>query len=167
MHRVKHYSFPRVQALKFLLGQALYFLLERVGHKWAQNFFGGPPFYFLSKKVGHLSFLQLPGQSQTKDGVGKILAAIDELKLQKGDFVYMDLFSNASFMCNNEDGLQFPPVKDGQKRWHITGSLVACPKPRIKKILSLFESLRESTGDAMLVCGLPLPRYVYKKCCLN
>ena len=79
-------------------------------------------------------FLQLPGQSQTKDGAGKILAAIEELNLQKGDFVYLDLLSNASFMGTNEDGLQVPPVKDGEKRWHLIGSLVACPKPRIKKI---------------------------------
>ena len=104
-------------------------------------------------------FLQLPGQSQTKDGVGNILAAIDELKLQKGDFLCMDLLSNASFMGTDEDGLQVPPVKDGQKRWHMTGSLVACPKPRIKKILSLFDSLRKIAGDATMVCGLPLPRY--------
>ena len=32
--------------------------------------------------------LKLPGQSQTKDGVGKILAAIVGLNLQKGYFVY-------------------------------------------------------------------------------
>ena len=102
-------------------------------------------------------FLLLPGQSQTKDGVGKILAAIEELNLQKGDFVYLDILSNASFMGTNEDGLQVPPVKDGQKRWHVTGSLVVCPKPRIKKILSPFESLQDVKGDAMMVCGLPLP----------
>ena len=65
------------------------------------------------------------------------------------------------------DGLQVTPLKDGQKRWHVTGSLVACPKPRIKKILSLFESLRDVTGDAMMVCGLPLSRHVNKKCCLD
>ena len=112
-------------------------------------------------------FLQLPGQSQTKDGVGNILAAIDELKLQKGDFLCMDLLSNASFMGTDEDGLQVPPVKDGQKRWHMTCSLVACPKPRIKKILSLFDSLRKIAGDATMVCGLPLPRYVNEKCCLD
>ncbi len=50
------------------------------------------------------------GQSQTKGGVGNILAAIDELKLQTGDFLYMDLLSNASFMGTDEDGLQVPPV---------------------------------------------------------
>ena len=39
------------------------------------------------------------------------------------------------------------------------------PKPHIKKILALFESLRESIGEAMLLCRLPLPCYVNKKCC--
>ena len=94
-------------------------------------------------------FLRLPGQSQTKDGVGNILAAIDELKLIKGDFLYIDLLSNAIFMGTDEDGMQIPPVKDGQKRWHVTGSLTACPKPRIKKILSMFDSLRELVGADM------------------
>ena len=44
-------------------------------------------------------------------------------------------------MGTNKDGLQVPPIKDSQKKWHVTGSLVACPKPRIKKILTLFESI--------------------------
>ena len=44
-----------------------------------------------------------------KDGVGNILAAIDELNLIKGDFLYIDLLSNAIFMGTNEDGLQIPP----------------------------------------------------------
>ena len=110
-------------------------------------------------------FLKLPGQSQTIDGVGDILAAIEQVNLKKGDFLYMDLLSNVSFMGTNEDGLQVPPVKDGSKRWHVTGSLVACPKPRMKKVLSQFETVRELMGDATLVCGLPLPRYVEEKCC--
>ena len=49
----------------------------------------------------------------------------------------------------------------------MTGSLAACPKPRTKKILSLFESLQKIAGDATMVYGLPLPRYINKKCCLN
>ena len=68
-------------------------------------------------------------------------------------------------MGTNEDGLQVPPVKDGSKRWHVTGSLVACPKPRMKKVLSQFETVRELMGDTTLVCGLPLPGYVEEKCC--
>ena len=56
--------------------------------------------------------LKLLGQSQTKDGVSEILATITEMNLQKGDFVYHDLLSNASFMGTNEDGLQVPPIKD-------------------------------------------------------
>ena len=111
--------------------------------------------------------LKLPGQSQTKDGVSEILATITEMNLQKGDFVYLDLLSNASFMGTNENGLQVPPIKDSQKNWHVTGSLVACPKPQIKKILTLFESLCKSIGEAKLVCGLPLPRYVEERCCTD
>ena len=99
--------------------------------------------------------------------MGHILAAIDELKLKKGDFLYIDLLSNAIFMGTDEDGMQIPPVKDGQKRWHVTISLIVCPKPRIKKILSMFDSLREIAGEATLMCGLPLPLYVKEKCCTD
>ena len=60
-----------------------------------------------------------------------------------------------------------PPIKDGQKKWHVTGSRVACPKPHIKKILALFESLRESISEATLVWGLPLRCYVGEKCCTD
>ena len=70
-------------------------------------------------------------------------------------------------MGTDEDGMQIPPLKDGQKRWHVTGSLTVCPKPRIKKILSMFDSLREIVGEATLMCGLPLPRYVKEKCCTD
>ena len=35
----------------------------------------------------------------------------------------------------------------------------------MKKVLSQFETVRELVGDATLVCGLPLPRYVGEKCC--
>ena len=31
--------------------------------------------------------------------------------------------------------------------------------------LSQFETVRELMGEATLVCGLPLPRYVEEKCC--
>ena len=112
-------------------------------------------------------FLRLLGQSQTKDGVGNILAAIEELKLIRGDFLYIDLLSTAIFVGTDEDGLQIPPLKDGQKRWHVTGRLTACPTPRIKKILSMLDSLRELVGEATLICGLPLPRYVKEKCCID
>ena len=97
--------------------------------------------------------------------MGNILAAIGELKLKKGDFLYLDLLSNAIFMGTDEDGLQILPGKDNQKRWHVTGSLTSCPKPRIKKILALFDTLRELAGEATMICGLPLPRYVKEKCC--
>ena len=68
-------------------------------------------------------------------------------------------------MGTDEAGLQVPPVKDGNRKWHVTGSLVACPKPRMKKVLAQFEPIRGMLGEARLVCGLPLPRYVDEKCC--
>ena len=35
---------------------------------------------------------------------------LGQLELSKGEFVYLDLLSNAIFMGSNEDGLQAPPT---------------------------------------------------------
>ena len=68
-------------------------------------------------------------------------------------------------MDSDEDGLPTEPEQDGEGKWHITGSLEAAPKPRLKKLLQQLTPLREACGDATLVCGLPLGRYISRKCC--
>ena len=45
------------------------------------------------------------------------------------------------------------------------GSLVAAPKPILKKLLQQLAPLPEACGDATLVCSLPLGRYISGKCC--
>ena len=61
-------------------------------------------------------FLKLPGQSQTNDGVGEILAAIEQGNLKNGDFLYMDLLSNVSFMGTGaaREGWQQEVARDQQ-----------------------------------------------------
>ena len=79
--------------------------------------------------------------------------------------MYIDALSNQLYMGSNEDGLPTEPEQDGDGKWHNTGSLVATPKPRLKKLLQQQTPLREVCGDATLVCGLPLVRYISGKCC--
>ena len=103
---------------------------------------------------------KLPNQSQT-NAEQKILLLANELSklgLAKGDCVYIDALSNQLFMGSDEDGLPTEPERDGDGKWHITGSLVAAPKPRLKKLLLQLSPLREACGEATLVCSLPLSR---------
>ena len=66
---------------------------------------------------------------------------------------------------SDEDGFPTGLERDGDGKWHITGNLVAAPKPRLKKLLQQLTPLREACGNATLVCGLPLGCYISCKCC--
>ena len=94
-----------------------------------------------------------------------ICKQLSEIELKKGDFVYLDLLSNIIYTGTDEDEHQIPPHKDGNKKWHVEGSLSICTKPRIRKILASWEVVKEVCGEATLVCGLTLPRYLKEKCC--
>ena len=111
---------------------------------------------------------KLPNQSQinAEQKIRLLSNDLSKLGLTKGDCVYIDALSNQLFMGSDEDGLPTEPERDGEGKWHITGSLVAAPKPRLKKLLQQLWPLREACGNAILVCGLPLGRYITAKCCM-
>ena len=110
---------------------------------------------------------KLPNQSQTyaKQKILQLASKLAKLGLAKGDCMYIDALSNQLFMASDKEGLPTELEWDGEGKWHITGSLVATPKPRLKKLLQQLTPLREACGDATLVCGLPLGRYISGKCC--
>ena len=109
---------------------------------------------------------KLPNQSQTnaEQNILQLASELAKLGLAKEDCVYIDALSSQLFMGSNEDGLPTEPERDGEGKWHITGSLVAAPKPRLKKILQQLTLLWEACGDETLVCSLPLGRYISGKC---
>ena len=90
---------------------------------------------------------------------------LSKLGLGKGDFVYIDALSNQVIMGSDEDGFPIELEQDSDGTWHISGSLVVAPKPRLKKLLQQLTPLREASREATLVCGLPLGRYIASKCC--
>ena len=108
-------------------------------------------------------FLKLPSQSQTEaaeDLADKLLS----LDLTNNDVVYLDLLSTLVYLGTDEDGNNSEPYKD-RLGWHISGSLVAAVKPRLRRILEKMSAIREACGSARLICGLPTPRYVEDGCC--
>ena len=110
---------------------------------------------------------KLPNQSQTnaESKITGLAGDLAKLGLAKGDFVYIDALSNQLLMGSDEDGFPTEPEWDGEGKWHISGSLVAAPKPRLKKLLNQLTPLRDACGQATLVCGLPLGCYITGKCC--
>ena len=59
-------------------------------------------------------------------------------------------------MGSDEDGFPTENVCDGDGNWYISVSLIAAPKPRLKKLLHQLTPLRDDCGNATLVCSLPL-----------
>ena len=108
---------------------------------------------------------KLPNQSQTnaESKIAGLAGDLAKLGFAKGDFVYIDNLSNQLFMGSDEDG--FHTERDGEGKWHISGSLVAAPKPRLKKLLHQLTPLQDACGQATLVCGLPHGDYISGKCC--
>ena len=106
---------------------------------------------------------KLLNQSQTNADPKVVMLASELAKLGfvKGDCVYIDALSNQLFMGSNEDGLPTEPEWDGDGKWHITGSLVAALKPRLKKLLQQLTPLREACGNSTMVC---VGRYISGKC---
>ena len=80
-------------------------------------------------------FLKLPQQSQTPDAAEDLADELRSMELTGNDVVYLDLLSNQVYLGTDEDGNSSEPFKDNHKKWHISGSLVAAAKPRIRKVL--------------------------------
>ena len=110
---------------------------------------------------------KLPNQSQTnaESKIAELAAELATMGLDKGDFVYITALSNQLFMGSDENGFPTEPERDGVGNWHILGSLVAAPKPRLKKLLHQLAPVQDVCANATLVCGLPLRRYISGKCC--
>ena len=110
-------------------------------------------------------FLKLPTQSQMLDVAKDLAGKLNQLGLTKDDVVYLDLISNLVYLGTEQDGNSIEPFKDEGKRWHISGSLVAAAKPRIRWLLDKMAAIRESYGETRILCAVPIPRYVAGRCC--
>ena len=93
------------------------------------------------------------------------ICELRSFELTGNDIVYLDLLSNQVYLGTDDEGNSSEPFKDNPKKWHISGSLVAAAKPRIRKVLDRLSAIREACGTAKVICGLPIPRYVDQRCC--
>ena len=105
-------------------------------------------------------FKKLPPQSQTPEAAENLADKLLQFDLTENDIVYLDLLSNQVYLGTDEEGNSTDPYNDSQNRWHITGSLVAAAKPRLRRVLERLAAINEACGKVKLICGLPTPRYV-------
>ena len=68
-------------------------------------------------------------------------------------------------MGTDQDDNSVDPLRDGAKKWNITGSLKVAAKLRMKKILDKLTAIKGDVGEAKIICSLPVPRYVNTRCC--
>ena len=52
-------------------------------------------------------------------------------------------------MGSDENRFPTEPERDGVGNWHILGSLVAAPKPRLKKLLHQLAPVRDACANAI------------------
>ena len=81
------------------------------------------------------TFLKLPHQSQMLEAAKDLADKLGQLGLTKDDVIYLDLISNLVFLGTDQDGNSIEPFKGEGRKWHISGSLVAADKPRIRRLL--------------------------------
>ena len=91
-------------------------------------------------------FKKLPPQSQTPEAAENLADKLLQFDLTENDIVYLDLLSNQVYLGTDEEGNSTDPYNDSQNRWHITGSLVAAAKPRLRRVLERLAAINEACG---------------------
>ena len=76
------------------------------------------------------------------------------------DILYIDLFSNTIYMGSDDNGF-----KNNTGTYHMSGCLEVAPEAFLRKRFSLIHGVLEAAGSAIIICALPIPRYVTRPCC--
>ena len=99
------------------------------------------------------------------DAAEDLADKLSQLALTKNDIVYLDLLSNLVYLGTDQDGNSIEPFEGEGKKWHILGSLVAAAKPRLRRLLDKMATIRESCGEARILCAVPILHYMAGHCC--
>jgi hypothetical protein len=103
----------------------------------------------------------------TSDGscVTNCVEIISQAELTSNDCIYLDLFSNSTFLGTDERGLPSEPEQDEEGGWHIAGTLDVAPARALQRIAKWAAELAVAAGPALVIVALPLSRYVMMPCC--
>ena len=68
-------------------------------------------------------------------------------------------------MGSDDNGLPVPAFKNNTGTYHMSGCLEVAPEAFLCKRFSLIHRVLEAAGSAIIICALPIPRYVTRPCC--
>ena len=99
----------------------------------------------LTRHSGTTEYIPHPGLLLSAKSVSSLEEKIGSLNLGEGDILNLDLYSNTVYMGSDKYGMPVPvfPVE----------------------AIQLIRNLLQQTGNATIICVLPLPRYVRHPCC--
>jgi hypothetical protein len=95
---------------------------------------------------------------------GEIKKKLCNLNFGPNDILLIDPLSNSTFCGTDPEGNLIDPQKIGNV-WHIPGELSLRPKPYLKNVMGHLKKITESCPDSKIILMVPIPRYVYAKCC--
>ena len=99
--------------------------------------------------------------------VATVTLKVAELGLGKKDILIIDIFSSAVYMGSDEMGMPVAAFQSEPGKYHISGHLEAAPYAMLKRRFAAIRPILEAAGKAVIVCMLPLPRFILWPCCDN
>ena len=114
---------------------------------------------------GTTEYIPLPGQPLSSDTVANLEEKVTVYNLEDKDILYIDLFSNSIYMGSDDSGMPVPAFKNTTGTYHMSGCLEVAPEAFLRKRFSLIHRVLDAAGAAIIICALPLPRYVKRPCC--
>ncbi len=81
--------------------------------------------------------------------------------------VIFQVFDNSVYYGFREEDEKLVPHKGADKRYHVSGALRIGKKSEFRELFTkALECLKKAKGK-MIVLWVPLPRYLFEKCCTN
>jgi hypothetical protein len=101
----------------------------------------------------------------TSDGsmLTECVQILTQAELTSIDCVFLDIFSNTTYLGTDERGLPAEPQQDEEGGWHLPGTLDVAPARALRRMVRMATELAIAAGPALVIVCLPLPRYVLQR----
>ena len=83
------------------------------------------------------------------------------------DILIIDIFSSAVYMGSGEMGMPVAAFQSEPGKYHTSCYLETAPYAMLKQRFAAVRPILEAAGEAVIVCILPLLRFVLRTCCDN
>jgi hypothetical protein len=110
----------------------------------------------------------VPGFRLTERATAEMAADIAEVCAELPDnntVVVCQLFDNSIYYGAREEGERLLPKKGLDRRYHVEGDLMIVNKTAFRELFSLATQIIRSAVGKLVILLIPLPRYLFKKCC--